>query len=158
MALRLEEAQKHFSQLIQSILFHCILPKSAVRKKDTSAPVAGAKVYSLYHPDLPRSGLIGARNAGLRLCYPKQARKWLPVSCTGSFTDLIPLCGTRFCRLVSSSPFIDMILSQSFDLSRKMLVFCLSDDCETLCLSRQVHPDRHHRMTGVLDLFPLFVK
>ena len=90
MILCLKEAQKHFSQLIQSVLFHFVLLKCG-RKKDTSAPVAGAKVISLYHPDLPHCGLIGASNAGMRLRFPKQARKWLSTAVAGSRTKPVPL-------------------------------------------------------------------
>ena len=72
------------------------------QKKDTSAPVAGAKVISLYHPDLPQCGLIGARNAGMRLRFPKQARKWLSAADAGSLTKTDPSLKRLVCRLVSS--------------------------------------------------------
>ena len=126
-------------------------------KKIPPPLIAGAKVDSLYHPDLPQCGLVDARNAGLRSLFGTGSEVAAGFG-HGISHRPIPLCAVLR-RLVSSTPFNGMIVSQHVYLSRKKRLHArFSHDGKRLGISRKLHSDSHHRPRRAVDRIPLFVE
>ena len=132
-------------------------PSGHFLQKKPPPPVAGAKVNSLYHPDLPQSGLINARNAGLRSLFGTGSEVAAGFG-HGILHRPIPLCAVLR-RLVSSTPINGMIVSQHAQLSRKKRFHArFSHNGKRLGISRKLHPDSHYRARRAFYRVTLVVK